>query len=138
MLAQEASVLAASTWVSGIKHPEDSTRQHDAATLHLSPSAVAVSTQLVAGLQRQALTLSAELQESRSQLQALWLRTGEREQGKEIALAMAKAAEEQSDLNLNEVSVRGRMVMRKFHFALDDEVMIVCLDYCSPNECPPY
>ena len=61
---------------------------------------------LVARLQQQALALSSELLESRSQLQTLQARAAERAQGDEIALAMARAAERQSDMSLHEVRLK--------------------------------
>ena len=65
--------------------------------------ATATAYQLVTGLQEQALALSAELLDSRAQLQALQARAAERAQGDEVALAMARAAERQSDMSLHEV-----------------------------------
>lgn len=71
---------------------------------HLSMApATATAYQLVTGLQEQALALSAELLDSRAQLQALQARAAERAQGDEVALAMARAAERQSDMSLHEV-----------------------------------
>ena len=70
-----------------------------------SPHRPVVGQQTVtsAGLQQQALALSAELRESRSQLLALQARSAEKESGEQIAVAMARAAERQSDMNLHEV-----------------------------------
>ena len=109
-LAQEASLLASNLTESvGVaEHTSDLvTAAVMSAAASSSPSASAPSSEnarVVARLQQQALSLSSELQESRRQLRALQARSTQKEQSEEIVLAMAKAAERQSDLSLNEVS----------------------------------
>lgn len=100
-LAQEASLLASNY----VRENAASVEGGQGSASMLSPSALTASAELIVGLQSQALLLSSELRDSRSQLQALQLRTAERDQSEEIALAMAKAAERQSDLSLNEVVI---------------------------------
>jgi hypothetical protein len=110
-LAQEASLLASNLTESvGVaEHTSDLvTAAVAAVAASSSPSVSAPSSEnargVVARLQQQALSLSSELQESRRQLRALQARSTQKEQSEEIVLAMAKAAERQSDLSLNEVS----------------------------------
>lgn len=94
-LAKEASVLA-SQYTGSVALSEPGRDP---------PSALTLSAQVVVGLQQQALLLRSELQDSRQQLKALQMRSAQKEQSEEMMSAMAKAAEQQSELSLNDVSL---------------------------------